>query len=174
MKKLIHWTAARSMGKMFLLFFDSFPGAFLPSCSTWLWNGFLFIVGPHILVEVFLYTFFHMDGGGNWYSHQLLQILGDAVTLWLNGSYPDTPSSVAGGRQAGRRRRPKWWNEQTPRPPEWVASLSQKNVYFFIFLVFVSKRKANSTWILKLNLEMKTRMKGKMLCNYFFSLMWML
>lgn len=66
-----------------------------------------------MLVEAFLHTFFHM-AGGNWYSHRLLQILGDAVTLWPNGSYPDTPSSVleenrqagGGGQRDGMNRAP--------------------------------------------------------------------
>lgn len=158
---------------MFLLFFDSFPGSFLPSCSTWLWNGFLFIVGPHMLVEVFLHTFFHMDGVGIGTHTVFCKSLGTLSPCGLMVRIQIHPPQCwrKTGRQAEAAKEMEWIEP----PSSWMSSkLKPENVYFFILLVFVSKRKANSTWTLKLNLEMKTRMKGKMLCNCFFNLMWML
>lgn len=174
MKKLIYRAAARNMGKIKCLFFDCYSWCFsTSSCSTWLWNGFLFIVGPHMLVGVFLHTFFHMCWVGidthtifckslgmlpPWVLMDCIQI---HPPLWLE------EDRVAGrGGQSDGVDRP---------PPSWMSSeLKPENVYVFIFLVFVSKRKADSTWTLKLSLSMNTRMEGKMLCNCFFSLIWML
>lgn len=100
---------------------------------------------------------------GNWYLHHGLQILGNTVTLGLTASIQIHP--------------PEWLENQRVASgggqSEGMSSqFRPKNGYFLAFIVVVSKRKADGTWTLKMNLEMKAIVKGKMLCNNFFSLMW--
>lgn len=136
MKKLIHRAAARNMGKIKCLFFDCYSWCFsTSSCSTWLWNGFLFIVGPHMLVGVFLHTFFHMCWVGI-DTHTIfcksLGMLPPWVLMDCIQIHP--PLWLEEDRLQAEEAKVMEWTD--PRPPEWVASLSQK-MYMSSFSLYL-------------------------------------
>lgn len=157
-KKWFHWATMRRVGKIkyFSCFFFFFC-SFLSFCVLLDYEMVSFHSGPsHTNVSGNWWS-------GNWYLHHGLQILGNTVTLGLTASIQIHP--------------PEWLENQRVASgggqSEGMSSqFRPKNGYFLAFIVVVSKRKADGTWTLKMNLEMKAIVKGKMLCNNFFSLMW--
>lgn len=145
----------RGENKIFQLFF--FSCSFLSFCVLLDYEMVSFHSGPsHTNVSGNWWS-------GNWYLHHGLQILGNTVTLGLTASIQiHPPEWLENQRVASGGGQSEGMNSQF-RP---------KNGYFLAFIVVVSKRKADGTWTLKMNLEMKAIVKGKMLCNNFFSLMW--